>query len=54
MVFNIYLKITKQKTINLDEIIKEYTVIKEEIPEEIIYKIEDNERIKYSDDSVKS
>ena len=51
MVFNIYLKITKQKTINLDEIIKEYTVIKEEIPEEIIYKIEDNERIKYSDDS---
>lgn len=53
MVFNIYLKITKQKTINLDEIIKEYTVIKEEIPEEIIYKIEDNERIKYSDDSVK-
>jgi len=28
-------------------------VIKEEIPEEIIYKIEDNERIKYSDDSVK-
>lgn len=53
MVFNIYLKITKQKTINLDEIIKEYAVIKEEIPEEIIYKIEDNERIKYSDDSVK-
>lgn len=53
MVFNIYLKITKQKTINLDEIIKEHAVIKEEIPEEIIYKIEDNEKIKYSDDSVK-
>ena len=53
MVFNIYLKITKQKTINLDEIIQEHAVIKEEIPEEIIYKIEDNEKIKYSDDSVK-
>lgn len=52
MVFNIYLKITKQKTINLDEIIKEHAVIKEEIPMEIIYKIEENEKIKYSDDSV--
>ena len=40
MVFNIYLKITKQKTINLDEIIKEHAVIKEEIPEEIIYNTE--------------
>ena len=54
MVFNIYLKITKQKTINLDEIIKEYTVIKEEIQKRLSIRLRIMRGIKYSDDSVKS
>lgn len=53
MIFNSYLKVTKEKVLNMDEIIKKYAVIEEEIPMEIIYKIEENEKIKYSDDSVK-
>lgn len=53
MVFNIYLKISKQKTINLDEIIKKYAIVDEQIPKEIIQRIEENEQIKYSEDSIK-
>lgn len=52
MIFNRYVKVMNEKMINLDEIIKEHSIVEPKIAKEMIRAIEEAQEIKYSDNSI--